>query len=114
MGQTLAMNSQRRKAQIGDLREALFCRHPEAPIRSTFCPDPQIAADAIPIACFSICREHQIPAHKRERGGVAKIHVRESADCYATDNGARGPVISSLKKLGLTWPILSASMGFHE
>src|ERR1017187_8372979 len=33
-------------------------------------------------------RQHQIPAHKRERGGVTKLHARELADCRATDKWA--------------------------
>jgi hypothetical protein len=28
---------------------------------------------------------HQIPAQKRERGGVAGVHARQLADCCATD-----------------------------
>ncbi len=36
---------------------------------------PDYADNYVPIVVFTYRRHHQIPAHKRERGGVAELHA---------------------------------------
>jgi hypothetical protein len=40
-------------------------------------------------------RQHEVPAHKGERSGVAKVHARELADRRTTDKCRTGTVIAA-------------------